>query len=539
MSNLEEIPRVDSDNNINSETSVASSTRRQSTSNNNLLNSNSKLLQSSSSNVSTNADHDERSQRITVILPENPSKEQIYDVISKCDIDIEKCYASPILNRIIHEYMHTLKVEEISHFFNDYTKYINCKDLKDKQELYQYILDTYVVRTGKYPLNLPGNIVKDLIDNHFNNTKAIKVYKKPSNNLQTFKDDPLSDMIHNQKHTLQHDIFPRFIRSEAFINILVQYPNLVAKVAKERHFANLNVDKLDSRNFRTPLLTDADVQFIRSVSQDSYMWKMIKSKIFVSFNGGNGCNMNSYYKKGNPLTKAPEFDKGDLIKYEGVLDYSLERCVYTLMHEDRVVKFDKDLRELHDEQYIEGENLEFLHNKYAKTDKKKRECLITKWRHRMAGPFRILKDDYCKTIIGAISDKTNRSITIVMKPYLIDKSDKEISKMNFLGFIYFQFNKINEYQTRYCSGGITRFGWNLNKLTSKVVGSRNEAIYTGMVNCIKEYSHKTIEELKDGKDTWHRCINYAIKNHENFKYKSELGGNSGSDVSSIRSDVSN
>jgi hypothetical protein len=161
---------------------------------------------------------------------------------------------------------------DIVYFFHDYERYTNAITLGERIDTFKHIIDTYVKKNGKYALNLDNSLYDKMISVELSDIMKSDVGSYKKDPLYVDPKDPIAPLVHSQKSTLQHFIFPNFVRSNEFIKYIKRHDSIVDKIGKERLFSKLNLNNITDINYNRDIFTDLEIKFIQSISSDSYLW---------------------------------------------------------------------------------------------------------------------------------------------------------------------------------------------------------------------------------------------------------------------------
>ena len=438
-------------------------------------------------------------------------RRQAVEIAQSRRVKLEKLIRDTDLWNLLKRYMNSILNGEIGEFFDDLSSYQSSKDPESKLNSFRYIIDEYIHPDSPKCLNVPGCISESLIN--LRNFSSKDYFDKM---LKSNQNDPLSEVIQIQKHTLKDDIIPRFIRSDDFIDYIRKNSSKIFQISEGK--TEINTHEITDETFANPFITQSEIKFIQNIVNDTLGWEMTNSKVVNLYhdrrklmkNKSRSCNMSCYYRKGNPLNNSYLFQGGDMIRFEGTLNENIHRCVAILMHSQRICEFDEDMKSV--KVLEENDNLENT-----------RHGIIINQEHAMPGPFsHVLGNDNQKMVVGAFADKHQENITVVLRPYLRNSSVHEARRFHFLGMVFFRFTKVSEYMTRYTSGGIVKFDRLVQKLVPKVIQLRNDAIYNGMSKLIRRYANSSISDIIDENDPWYRCVSYAYHNPEGIDERSNF-----------------
>eukprot|EP01080_Neovahlkampfia_damariscottae_P012052 gene12052-5548_t len=183
------------------------------------------------------------------------------------------------------------------------------------------IVDEFIDPKGEKSLNLSAPTRNDFLD-------KFQIQRKYE--TKTWAMDKSIDVVFVKireiiAQELMLDVFPRFSRTQACIDIVKQYRNNKKLVSPALTLRFTIPDEF----FFNPIITDQDLEFFRKAAEDSFDYELISS---------SNESIRTYFGMHNYLPTVTLVDNLDVYKYEGILSYPLEHLICSLsLHKDQLV----------------------------------------------------------------------------------------------------------------------------------------------------------------------------------------------------------
>jgi hypothetical protein len=348
------------------------------------------------------------------------------------------------------------------------SKLTNKKEILNSVKL---IVSDFLESNSKNEVNLSGKLLKDL------KGKLEIIYKQEEWNGDETPEEIFNPIKKSIYTSMAVDPFPRFIREPSVQEIYLNYignDDVMIPLLSGQYV-------LTDKDFYEPIITEKDIQFLKSMVEDSFDWNLISSE------SNKQESMNIYISKVNYLPKSIHFEKNMIMKWDYILPYNFFDLYFQTLRDD----IDQHIT---DSKVLDYKNCE----EYSKLLQTEVNRTLTKVEASIQLPFpftHLRKYFYTAT---SEYDKENEILYFFQKPYIEEKYRKlnfnkdtfpcvgqkskkkksqEYQCYMYCSFEIFVFQKISNSKTRYQQIHITVLNeWNLSFMINTVLKARGKEI---------------------------------------------------------------
>jgi hypothetical protein len=324
------------------------------------------------------------------------------------------CIFDPEFKEILISFQNFLKTEFNTEPLDCVLEINKLPDLKSDQEIIEKcneILDTFLKNSSKREVNISGDSKLRLLNN-FQGQLTEEKWILEETAYDIFF--PVKKILMNELHA---DNFPRYVRTKNCLDVVSKY------------FGNPKVMVLSSilkyplcdKDFEKPFISQIEMNFIKDVFKDSYVWELV-----------NSTKLMNIYRCSIPLIPNSEFFKNSIsIKIECVLPFSFEKVATFFFSIEHTKKVNTDLLEM---ELNEKHWTKDLKEKYPKEDIRNPFYFISGESFGKVSLFPFNTPRRSNDIYNIEFDKAENRLSYIRRPYLAKYAGQTIDWQKLLKF---------------------------------------------------------------------------------------------------------
>jgi hypothetical protein len=284
---------------------------------------------------------------------------------------------------------------------------------------------------------------------------------------------------------MTNDVMPRFVRSSVWLNLVnTKGENWLDNVGVLKKAVEMEYTDDD---FKGNYVEDRDIAFMRSISKDSYDWKLLgwdKNQQIMAFKSDI---ITKYFPK-----TAWVQDGASICKYVGILPYPFDVVEHYMLHAKYVNEFDANVVNQRTVQYLSYEELK---ERYPDKDMKQGRSVCVML-YDVKFPFPFAPRIYCVNSTAFHDPETQESITMSKPCYHESLSEYNLKKtLPFTDYQMYSIKKLDDQRTMYYQLHIAHFGSNMsNKMSKLVIYNRGKQLNSNIGKFMRERKEKTVPE---------------------------------------------
>jgi hypothetical protein len=296
------------------------------------------------------------------------------------------------------------------------------------------------------------------------------------------------DMVSSVLNELKYESFPRFIRTPVCDKLMNNYL-LNSEVVSPKDAVKFDYSEKD---FEHCFVSDKDIDFVKVLLNDGYHWELIGSV--------NDDNINTFWCNVNFMPNVPFLKGSYMVKYEYVLNHSLEKVLSTCIPLDKRLKFDSTIGRVELLDYLPFSE---MRRKYP-SEKFKDIRSHSLMKYDVITPFPLNTRVWFPTT-SMVYDKQEKQFIHVLKSFKQEiefGSSTEMTVVSSKGAkekkakVYIAFNflatsmkRLSDNSTLFTQINLVDIGgWGANQLIiKKVVAERSIHIQKSLIQTISEY----------------------------------------------------
>jgi hypothetical protein len=284
---------------------------------------------------------------------------------------------------------------------------------------------------------------------------------------------------------MTNDVMPRFVRSSVWLNLVnTKGENWLDNVGVLKKAVEMEYTDDD---FKGNYVEDRDIAFMRSISKDSYDWKLLgwdKNQQIMAFKSDI---ITKYFPK-----TAWVQDGASICKYVGILPYPFDVVEHYMLHAKYVNEFDANVVNQRTVQYLSYEELK---ERYPDKDMKQGRSVCVML-YDVKFPFPFAPRIYCVNSTAFHDPETQESITMSKPCYHESLSEYNLKKtLPFTDYQMYSIKKLDDQRTMYYQLHIAHFGSNMsNKMSKLVIYNRGKQLNSNIGKFMRERKEKPVPE---------------------------------------------
>eukprot|EP01080_Neovahlkampfia_damariscottae_P001882 gene1882-1023_t len=414
------------------------------------------------------------------------------------NVKFESIFHEDIMKNNFKQFLKAEKNVASFEFLLAVESFHNTKEDTSKLDLFKNIVNNFISKDSKQKICCEEKLKSRFLEKYSHQLLQNEKWVLESENIF----GRLEASVYKYLHFI---IFPRFIRSESFIEIFEEHQNnLDIFTQRTKEF------EVSEKNFEVgSIINSDDIEFFHQLVKDDLSWKLAQQNLKL--------NMNTFELVENDYLRHELFKNVKGYKYQAVLPFSIDDCVNTLTSFSQYKQWENTLFHSIEEEYLSYKDLLEKYSKEELKYERGNAFFEVYYKYPM---FTNLRKSF--ESMSSFYDEKGNWIRIKKSMNVSDvkKNEQQTCYINSKFYDYYhspfysflKFTRVSEYETQYTLINFHAFMGNTGdkNFSTYFVIQKSKDINKGFMKCLK----KSIEEIKNEENDFYSKLKIDSKKPE-------------------------